>query len=175
MGAVPDVAMSVQAHKLRLNAGLTGPAFSVAAILRTSYPDAIVTGYEFPPGIDEAVSRTPEGIVILYRRSLSNGDRRFAIAHAIGHLVLDADRAQPDRYGRAGSVADEVRADAFASELLVPLDVLAGHLLIGLRPDDPSQRQIYLDHCDELAHLFQVEAHVIDERIRQLIASVIRG
>lgn len=169
MGTVSDYAKI-----LRGNAGLTGPAFSLQKILNTCYPDAIVTGHEFPDGIDEAVARTPEGIVILYRRSLSNGAQRFAVAHAIGHLMFDAD-AEPDEHGRAGSPDAELRADDFAAELLVPLDVLARHLLIGLRPDAPDQRQIYLDHCDQLAHFFQVESSLIDQRIRQLVASVASG
>ncbi len=111
--------------------------------------------------------------MIVYRRGLLLGERRFAVAHAIGHLVFDDVRGSPMFRGRGGSPKAERRADRFAEELLVPMRELERHLLIGINPDATGDgREIYLDHVDQLASRFKAPSDVIDKRIRELILSL---
>ncbi|MGN6107077.1 MAG: ImmA/IrrE family metallo-endopeptidase [Kofleriaceae bacterium] len=154
------------AAELREKANQKSPAYSTHQIVTTCFPDALVTGYRLPPGVDEAVSRRPDGIVILYRRGMTTPEQRVAIAHAVGHLVYDDDEIACLR-SRMRCSATERRADAFAAELLVPLEELR-HRLCVLPSRDPHEQAIYLDHVDHLASQFRVPAQLIRSRVREL-------
>lgn len=155
------------AADLRRKAQQSEPAFSTQQIVSACFPDAVVTGHPLPPNIDEAVSRTSDGVVILYRRGLSTAEQRVAIAHALAHLLFDGPEAacMP---GRVGIAEAEARADAFAAELLVPLVELHPH--VSVLPD-AGDEAIYLDQVDLIASFFHVPAALIDRRIRDLCAS----
>jgi Zn-dependent peptidase ImmA (M78 family) len=154
------------AADLRQRANQTEPAFSTHHIVEARFPGALVTGRDLPPGIDEAVSETPAGVVILYRRSLPTSSQRFVIAHALAHLLFDG-RTGAARPGSRGPRAREERADRFAAELLVPLELLAEY--VGRWPSDhPVEREKYLDQVDEIASHFHVPSGLIDKRIREL-------
>jgi Zn-dependent peptidase ImmA (M78 family) len=153
---------------LRSRAQQTHPAFSTNQILAMTFPDVLVTGFDLPKGIDEAVSRMSRGPVLLYRRDLSTAEQRLAIAHGLAHLIYDDDA--PCVAGRAGSPSRERRADAFAVELLVPLDEIAKVLTV-LPSKDRDEQQLYLDHVDYLASMFKVPSKVIRQRIRELVTS----
>lgn len=144
-------------------AGQTEPAFSTRQMIATCFPDAVVTGKNLPHGVEEVVSRTPDGPVIVYNRSLSPPAQRFVIAHAMAHLFFD-DAETAARIGYAGDPAAEARADAFAAELLVPLDELDAY--VGVDPS--STDDLYLDQVDEIASHFNVSRGLIDKRIRAL-------
>jgi Zn-dependent peptidase ImmA (M78 family) len=152
------------AAQLRERANQTEPAFSTQQIVAVCFPDALVTGHPLPLDIDEAVSRTSDGIVILYRRGLSTGEQRLAIAHAIAHLLFDGPESAC-RPGCCGVLENEQRADAFAAELLVPLSGLAEY--VTYLPGE-CEEGIYLDQVDQIASHFQVPSALIDSRIRQL-------
>lgn len=160
--------MSDVARNLRERARQGNPAFSTNQIIAMAFPEVLVTGCSLPNGIDEAVSRMTNGPVLLYRRGLSTSEQRMAIAHGLAHLIYDDDA--PCSRGRSGSPARERRADAFAAELLVPLDELVKVLTV-LPSKDPDEQQLYLDHVDYLASMFQVPAQVIRKRIRELVVS----
>lgn len=155
------------AAEVRTRAGEVSPAFSTNRMVAAWFPDALVAGRVLPAGVLEAVARTPDGPVIIYARGLPSPAHRFAIAHAMAHLLLDGDDAfrQP---GQRLERSCEVRADAFADELLVPLDVLASH--VDRWPSaDPVEHEIYLDMVDAISSRFGVLAEVIDRRIRALV------
>lgn len=152
------------AADLRRRSNQTTPAFSTQQIVAACFPDAVVTGHELPPKIDEVVSRTPDGIVILYRRGMSTAEQRVAIAHAIGHLLFDGPEAAA-RPGHLGIVECEARADDLAAELLVPLAELQHH--VSVMPGAGTEA-LYLDQVDLIASFFHVPAALIDRRIRQL-------
>lgn len=154
------------AAELRNRAGQTVPAFSTRQIVEASFPDTLVTGRVLPDGIREVVSRSPEGPVILYARGLSTGMQRFAIAHALAHLLFDDHRSFCEP-GRPGVASVEKRADHFAAELLVPLAELRPHVHCWPSRDETEQ-EIYLDMVDEISSHFGVVAEVIDRRIREL-------
>jgi hypothetical protein len=152
------------AAELRHRSNQTEPSFSTRQIIDACFPHALVTGRQLPPGVDEAVSETPQGIVILYRRGLPTPSQRFVIAHALAHVIFDRVRGGA-RAGSTGHASREKRADRFAAELLIPLAVLRDY--VGAWPDDPDQER-YLDQVDEIASHFQVPSGLVDKRIREL-------
>ena len=158
------------ATEIRRRAGLCLPAFSTSRVVKLCFPEAVVIGHSLPGGIDEVVSRTEHGVVIVYRRDLSICERRFAVAHAIGHLVFGDVPDGPRYRGVGGSVESEARADAFAAELLVPLIHLERYLEVGHSPHAKGDgHESYLDHVDQLASRFKAHSRLIDARIRELI------
>lgn len=154
------------AAELRRQAGQKQPPFSTTKIIQSCFPSALITGGNLPIDVHEIVSRRREGPTIVYRRSLSVPEQRIAIAHALAHLLFDDEHAcmQP---GRAGIAANEERADRFAADLLVPLDVLRSRVY-RWPSREPEDHEVYLDHVDEIASRFGVPAGVIDAQIRRL-------
>lgn len=156
------------AARLRATAGQTEPAFSTRAIVDACFPDAIVTGRRLPAGIHEAVSRTAAGTLIIYQRDLPTPDQRFAIAHALAHVLFD-DARSACRVGFVGDPEAEARADRFAAELLAPLADLIEY--VGRQPsDDSAEHEFYLDMVDEIASHFHVPSRVVDMQVRELIS-----
>lgn len=156
VGGVAEVARAI-----RVAAQQFAPPYSLSAILEVVSAAAVITGCELPDGVEEVVAVTEDGPLILYRRELSTEDRRFALAHAIAHLVYDLD-------GSAYVVDDdrERRADEFALELLAPSDEMERKLVY--LPEDGEDRSIYMDQVDLIAAHFHVPAPQIDKRIREL-------
>lgn len=154
------------AADLRHRAGQFEPAYSTHKIIEVAFPDAVVTGRHLPRGVLEAVSRTAEGPVIIYARGLSSAAQRFAIAHALAHLLFDGDEAfrQP---GQPRCKAVEDRADRFAEELLVPLAELEPYVC-RWPSEHEHEHEIYLDMVDEISSHFAVRSEVVDRRIREL-------
>ncbi len=162
------LSIAARAGELRLRAGQINPPFSTRIILDTAFPTALVTGCDLPDGVDEVVSITDGDPVILYRRGLPVPEQRFAIAHALGHLVFDR-IVGACRPGYVGDPTRELRADEFAAELLVPF--FAFQCLLEWAPaDEGADRDLYLDQVDRLASLFNVTAAVMDERVRAFAA-----
>jgi Zn-dependent peptidase ImmA (M78 family) len=154
------------AADLRHRSDQTEPAFSTRRIIDACFPHALVTGRSLPAGVDEAVSETPQGIVILYRRGLPTPSQRFVIAHALSHVIFDRVRGGA-RPGSSGHASREKRADRFAGELLLPMSYLRDY--VGTWPTDADQER-YLDQVDEIASHFQVPTGLVDKRIRELHA-----
>lgn len=155
------------AADLRHRSDQSEPAFSTRRITDACFPHALVTGRKLPDGIDEVVSETPQGVVILYRRGIPTASQRFVIAHALAHVLFDRVRGGC-RVGSVGSAAREKRADRFAGELLIPMSYLRDY--VGTWPEDPDQDK-YLDQVDEIASHFQVPIPLVDKRIRELRAT----
>jgi hypothetical protein len=156
------------AANLRHKSNQHDPSFSTRLIIDACFPNALVTGRELPPGIDEAVSVTPAGATILYRRGLPTSSQRFAIAHGLAHVLFDRVRGGC-RPGSAGHKSREDRADRFAAELLVPLSILREY--VGRFPsEDPVEQEKYLDQVDEIASHFHVPSGLINKRIIELRA-----
>lgn len=151
------------ADELRRRCGQAEPPFSTRQIIDIAFPDAVVTGRDLPAEVDELVTVTAEGPVILYRRGLPTADQRMAIAHAVGHLLLDLPCGAP-----AGFSAEvERRADHFALELLAPVQMLDEYVRDPC-PADGAERDIWLDMVDELASHFHVPAWGILRQIAML-------
>lgn len=103
------------------------PVADIAAVL-----GAEINETPFEGDMSGVLMRTEGRIVIAVNRTQAHVRRRFTIAHEIGHLVLH--RGRPViidklvrinlRDGRASlaSDAEEIEANAFAAELLMPED-----------------------------------------------------
>lgn len=96
-----------------------------------------------------------DGIVVVGVNSLHAPNRqRFTLAHELGHVVLHrpilesavhVDRVLlRDRNSSTGTDQQEIEANAFASELLMPTDILETML---------GGRQVILDDDEEIAAL----------------------
>ncbi len=159
------------AQSLRRRSEQVEPAFSTRQIIDACYPGTIVTGRYLPPKVDDVVQidgaafrshRAPH--VIVYRRGMSTAEQRFAIAHALGHIIFDGSghRAcgtfNPER---------ELRCDRFADELLVPLVEL--HPYVCAYPsNDPDKQETFLDMADQIASHFHVPSACIERQILRL-------
>lgn len=152
------------ADALRSFTGQLVPPFNCQKMVDARWPTAIVTGRDLPLGVDEVVTVTCDGVLIIYARSLSTAERRFAIAHAIAHLLYDLGECILG--GVVMDAAREARAEEFARELLVPDHVLMRHVSLWTSTsDDP---EAYFDQVDQIAALFHVPTSVIDQRIQEL-------
>lgn len=96
-----------------------------------------------------------EGVVIVGVNSLHAPNRqRFTLAHELGHVVLHREILEDnvhvdrvllrDRDSSAGLYREEIEANAFASELLMPAEFL--HAMLG-------GRQVILDDDEEISTL----------------------
>jgi hypothetical protein len=157
------------AADLRRRARLYNPPFSTKRIIAACFPDVLVTGGRLPDGLEAVISKQADGPLIVYQRSLPILEQRYAIAHELGHLVLgdlENERVRK-RATRPSQPHVEKRADDFATELLAPLVLVAKYAVLG-PAEDPEDHEIYLDHCDDLASIFQVPPRIIDSQIRRL-------
>jgi Zn-dependent peptidase ImmA (M78 family) len=158
------------AAELRRKAKQTKAPYSTSKIVSTCFPDALVTGYRLPPKVDEIVSSCSEGPTILYSRALPGCEQRYAIAHALAHLMFDKRRACM-RVGVAGLPKHELRADFFGAEVIAPLSDIREMVSVG-PSKDPEDHEIYLDQVDQIASHFNAPPRVIHAQIRRIGTSV---
>jgi Zn-dependent peptidase ImmA (M78 family) len=90
------------------------------------------------PGQGASVRDGDVAVAVVSRR-LDPGRRRSTAAHELGHLVL-GDEYSTDLGVSASRSDREAAIDAFASELLLPTDVVAG--LAGARHGDMRERLV---------------------------------
>lgn len=105
--------------------------------------------------------------------------RRFTIAHELGHLLLHqytaphADRRMKLRDARSseGSAQEEIEANQFAAELLMPrewvLDAVRGRT-VEYEPDEGDEEAAFEDLVKELAAKFDVSTHAMTIRLSGL-------
>lgn len=161
------------AASLRRRADQVEPHFSTTQIIDKCFPRTTVTGRMLRGGIDEAVRidrNWRNGLghrrehVIVYNRNLPADEQRFAIAHALGHVIFDG-------AAHAGCYAyddeREQRCDRFAELLLVPLEELRPYVC-AWPSHDQARHEEYLDMVDMIASHFRAPVRVIDKRIREL-------
>lgn len=154
------------AEKLRALSRQVEPPYSIPLLVAEAAPDVVITGRDLPPGIEEIVTVTDDGPLIIYRRGLSTAERRYAIAHALAHLLFDQD-SDGVQAGQPFDAMREQRADAFALELLAPHRLLAPRIVYW--PSEAGEdREVYMDQVDQIAAQFHVPSAQIDQRIREL-------
>lgn len=111
--------------------------------------DVEIRRMDLEPDVSGILYRTPERRVIVVNAAQSLARQRFSIAHEIGHLLLhrgeavhvDAGFKVNLRDARSSSAEDveEVEANAFAANLLMPADWLrqdVEHSSLDLADDD---------------------------------------
>jgi len=107
------------------------------AIYKNLYPKHVIFHTdEFPENADGSF-RVRNGFpTLIYRRSLSDEERRFRLAHVAGHALIHkrgkfycSDRPNTATYPPKGEeINKEEEADLFAIELLMPFDMIADEL-----------------------------------------------
>lgn len=115
---------------------------------------------------------------IVVNKAHSEVRQRFTIAHELGHLLLHgyksahADRAFKvrlrDSQSSEGSVLEEIEANRFAAELLMPASLLRGKLAnhpFEYAPAESSDR-----HVTSLAKEFNVSTQALQIRLSTLLA-----
>jgi IrrE N-terminal-like domain len=162
-------ALGAIAASLRRRSGQVKPRYSTRQIIESCFPGTIVTGRTLPAVCHESVSvdeaafrshRAPH--VIVYQRALSGPEQRYAIAHAVAHIIFDGKRGCDTH-----DAARELRCDRFADELLAPIEEL--NRFIKVWPSrDLQANETYLDQVDQIASHFVLPASVIDQRIQSL-------
>lgn len=166
VGAGDERALAAIAESLRRRSDQTLPSFSTRQIIDACFPGTIVTGRSLPAPVHEMVlvdeaafrsHRAPH--VVFYSRALSTDAQRYAIAHAVAHIIFDGGARRT-----CGTPFDarEQRCDAFADELLVPLEHLREYVSVWRESDDP---ETYWDQVDQIASHFHVPQPVVHRRI----------
>lgn len=164
------------AHILR-EAGVTEPPIPVERIAQTL--GAEVRREPFAGDISGALLREPQRIIIGVNALHAKTRQRFTIAHELGHLVLHEghlvhyDRA-PFRINLRNAVSsqavdsDEIEANRFAAELLMPE--------IFLKKDMAAQQRLGVDVSDDneleiltsLARCYEVSVQAMAIRLATL-------
>lgn len=93
--------------------------------------------------------------------------KRFSIAHEIGHFVLHPakesyDVRARDGHSSEGIYREEIEANAFAAELLMPAEILHSKV------PAPLDLFYHTDRISDLAHLFQVSTEAMTHRLTHL-------
>lgn len=117
-------------------------------------------------------------IIIGVNSSHHSNRQRFTVAHELGHLryhegEIHVDRKlQINRRDAISSLAidpDEIEANRFAAELLIPFRLISADLL--MREIDVEDD----DQIRDLAKKYQVSAQAMTHRITNIIDSLIRA
>lgn len=112
-----------------------------------------------------AMVANEEDLVLLYGQGETNSRNRFTLAHELAHCCLTHinEKSMPYiEYRHDGVVEDrnEIRANEFAAELLIPLKELCKILA--------SEYHDTIPPVTELAEMFKVSHNVMKERLRCL-------
>ena len=99
--------------------------------------------------------------------------QRFTMAHELGHLLLHEDRKmivdshiyRRDEISSMGTEAEEVEANAFAAELLMPTELIYDEV-DDLLAEDPQITAKQL--VDRLAKIFEVSSQAMEIRLGEL-------
>lgn len=116
---------------------------------------------------------------IVVNNSHSDVRQRFTIAHELGHVLLHgytsthADRSFKirlrDSHSSEGSIREEIEANRFAAELLMPSDIirrrLRNHVFEYVPEKQASEREL-----DRLAREFNVSKQALQIRLSSLFA-----
>jgi Zn-dependent peptidase ImmA (M78 family) len=108
--------------------------------------------------------------------------QRFTIAHELGHLLLHryttphADAGYKvrfrDKASSAGSVREEIEANQFAAELLMPEDLILSHLVkVGFDYASPETETATVRKLIRIAKKFEVSIQALSFRIANLAHS----
>lgn len=126
----------------------TTPPFNFE-IYKTLYPKHVIFHTDELPDNSDGSFRVRNGFpTLIYRRSLSEAERRFRLAHLAGHALIHkkgkfhcSDRPRKEAYPPKGeTISPEEEADLFAIELLMPFDMIADeltdHIHKGMAPEE---------------------------------------
>lgn len=151
------------ARQLLAKYELTTPPFDPEAIAEAEGFDVIYRNFDADISAHISGYSDANTDSIYVNKAIPPSRKIFTIAHELAHLILHRDYVRNDGlyqvlprrnfYGEEKPV-EEKEADAFAAELLVPLECLRRYKLLA--------------SDDELARLFAVSGEVIENRSKWL-------
>lgn len=162
-----------EAARLLQRAGVTGPPVAVDGLAKQA--GAIIVAETLDPEVSGVLYRRPDAVVIAVNRDHPSTRRRFTIAHELGHLVLHQGRPLivdhvvrarinlRDHHSSLATDREEIEANRFAADLLMPADFVNDHLIKLLRSSPDEQRAI-----DALARRFGVSPQAMEFRLINL-------
>ncbi len=109
--------------------------------------------------------------VIVYHDGSHHSTQRFTVAHELGHWLFDFREGEALPTIECGSrTAAERRADQFAAEFLVPMQVLDRHVKFDLFPDADDEDEVAkkAQRVQRLASRFNVSLLCMKNRVRDL-------
>ena len=89
--------------------------------------------YSLPDKVSGAHARKCQRHILTYNRDHHPRRQRFTIAHELGHLLLEHLDVQSNQENLASRNPEETAANAFAAELLAPLEFLKKDFQKGVR------------------------------------------
>lgn len=133
------------------------------------------------PEVSGVLAPAGTGWLILVNASHSERRRRFSVAHELGHLILHgyttphADRAFLFRDARSseGSALEEIQANQFAAELLMPRELVlkaARSHKLEHAPDEDSADEDLDKLIAQMAKQFKVSRQAMTIRLSSLFA-----
>lgn len=150
-------------------AGITAVPVPVEALARSL--EATLTFEAYDGDVSGMLYRTEDQAVIGVNSSHAPTRQRFTIAHELGHLVMHKGQEMfIDRFARVNwrngeSNREEMEANAFAAELLMPRKFVEQHVekVVAARKHVSPQ-----DLVDELARSFRVSPEAMSYRLSNL-------
>lgn len=178
---MPPVSRAVRkARAVLASEGVLRPAVPVekiarkyAVIVREDMPDDI-SGMLVPLPNDAGEPRW----AIVVNRAHAAVRQRFTIAHELGHLLLHR-YTTPHADGRhirfrdeessKGSVREEVEANQFAAELLMPEELVRANLRASVDLADDTKDNEAVRRLTRLAKRFEVSVQALSFRVANLV------
>lgn len=163
-------------EQLLKDAGISEPPVPVDAVVESL--GATVRYSPFRGELAGMLIRDDDRPIIIGVNSLNHVNRRrFTVAHECGHLLLhEGKRAYIDRSFRVNrrdgvssqaTDVEEIEANRFAAELLIPYDMIMDDL-IKYQPDIEDE-----DELRELADRYAVSLQAFTLRIRSVVEDVL--
>ncbi|TSC76473.1 MAG: hypothetical protein G01um101431_606 [Parcubacteria group bacterium Gr01-1014_31] len=143
------------ARRLLANAGVTRPPIRIRDIVeylkKTS--DLSICPWDFGKDTDGMQLTQGENITIGYNQNQHRHRQRFTVAHEIGHFMMGHTTGDSP-FDLTSQKPEEIEANQFAAELLMPLGLLKGEIRDGLK------------NVKSLADVFDVSDEAMWWRIR---------
>lgn len=165
-------------NELLENFGIVNPPVPVEKIIRELGVKITFEPFQGSDDISGILYRDAQKAVIGINSEHPITRQRFSMAHELGHFILHRKQLFVDKMVRVNfrdpksSLAidsDEIQANAFAAELLMPNEFVKNEIR-SLVLSNRYNRRTYLKEelIDELAHAFDVSRQAMEYRLNNL-------
>lgn len=164
-----------KATALLAELNITSPPVLVDAIAKKKGAILVFEPFEGEDDISGILYREEKHTIIGINSMHSKTRRRFSIAHELGHLVLHHKQLFVDKLVRidfrdkSSTLAidpEEIEANAFAAELLMPRDLISKEISrkLSKRSSPPKKENL----VNNLASIFKVSPQAMEYRLNNL-------
>lgn len=163
------------ATKLLTKLNISDPPVPIETIAKNMEVTLVFEPFEGEEDISGILYRDDKHIIIGINSAHPKTRRRFSIAHELGHLSLHHKKLFVDKVVRVdfrdqtSSLAidkEEIEANAFAAELLMPRDFIRKEISrkLSRRRSLPAKDEL----IDDLARIFKVSPQAMEYRLNNL-------